>query len=168
MRDPERLGGFSTRAIHHGYNPLDYHGALNPPVFLTSTFAFSSRHETVQDGTFGIQKVVPGDNRDRPDVDRQFSLFTSPGFDLHQTQTHQQHRRRDAMRSALRLEASHATLFVLAPSGRTLKTFSLLRYDHPLQPRLGIIAARALVEKVISSAFDEENQKLLISLGLVL
>jgi methionine gamma-lyase len=34
--------GFATRAIHHGYNPLDYHGALNPPVFLTSTYAFAS------------------------------------------------------------------------------------------------------------------------------
>lgn len=32
--------GFATRAIHAGYDPLDYHGALNPPVFLTSTFAF--------------------------------------------------------------------------------------------------------------------------------
>ncbi len=34
--------GFATRAIHHGYNPLDYHGALNPPVFLTSTYAFAT------------------------------------------------------------------------------------------------------------------------------
>jgi methionine gamma-lyase len=42
MADPKRNRGFSTRAIHHGYNPLDYHGALNPPVFLTSTFAFPS------------------------------------------------------------------------------------------------------------------------------
>ena len=32
--------GFSTRSIHAGYDPLDYHGALNPPVFLTSTYAF--------------------------------------------------------------------------------------------------------------------------------
>lgn len=32
--------GFSTRAIHEGYDPLDYHGALNPPVFMTSTYAF--------------------------------------------------------------------------------------------------------------------------------
>lgn len=37
--------GFSTRAIHEGYDPLDYHGALNPPVFLTSTYAFE-RAET--------------------------------------------------------------------------------------------------------------------------
>ncbi len=36
------LNGFATRAIHYGYNPLDYHGALNPPVFLSSTFAFDN------------------------------------------------------------------------------------------------------------------------------
>lgn len=40
--------GFSTRAIHEGYNALDYHGALNPPVFLTSTYAFE-RSETGSD-----------------------------------------------------------------------------------------------------------------------
>lgn len=34
--------GFSTRAIHYGYDPLDYHGAINPPVFLSSTFSFDS------------------------------------------------------------------------------------------------------------------------------
>ena len=32
--------GFSTRAIHHGYNPMDEQGALTPPLHLTSTFAF--------------------------------------------------------------------------------------------------------------------------------
>ena len=35
-------GGFSTRAIHAGYDPADEHGALTPPVHLTSTFAFES------------------------------------------------------------------------------------------------------------------------------
>ena len=40
-RDTNRPArGFSTDAIHAGYDPLDYHGALNPPVFLTSTYAF--------------------------------------------------------------------------------------------------------------------------------
>lgn len=34
--------GFATKAIHHGYNPLDYHGALNPPIFQSSTFAFKN------------------------------------------------------------------------------------------------------------------------------
>ena len=34
--------GFATRAIHHGYQPLDEQGALTPPLHLTSTFAFES------------------------------------------------------------------------------------------------------------------------------
>ncbi|WP_295455422.1 methionine gamma-lyase [uncultured Thiodictyon sp.] len=32
--------GFATRAIHEGYDPLDHEGALNPPVYLNSTYAF--------------------------------------------------------------------------------------------------------------------------------
>jgi len=40
MRNDTSRRGFATRAIHEAYNPLDYHGALNPPVFLTSTYAF--------------------------------------------------------------------------------------------------------------------------------
>ncbi|AZF43040.1 Methionine gamma-lyase [Pseudomonas sp. R1-43-08] len=32
--------GFSTRAIHHGYDPKDHHGALVPPIYLSATFAF--------------------------------------------------------------------------------------------------------------------------------
>ena len=31
---------FSTRAIHHGYEPLDHGGALVPPVHMSSTFVF--------------------------------------------------------------------------------------------------------------------------------
>ena len=34
--------GFSTKAIHHGYDPRDEQGALTPPLHLTSTFAFDS------------------------------------------------------------------------------------------------------------------------------
>jgi len=37
---------FSTRAIHHGYDARSAHGALNPPVYMTSTFTF----ETAEDG----------------------------------------------------------------------------------------------------------------------
>ena len=33
-------GGFSTRAIHHGYNPADNQGALVPPIYTSATFAF--------------------------------------------------------------------------------------------------------------------------------
>ncbi|MBV8567491.1 MAG: methionine gamma-lyase [Methylobacteriaceae bacterium] len=34
--------GFATRAIHLGYDPSDEHGALTPPIFMTSTYAFES------------------------------------------------------------------------------------------------------------------------------
>lgn len=34
--------GFATRAIHHGYEPMDEQGALTPPLHLTSTFAFET------------------------------------------------------------------------------------------------------------------------------
>lgn len=38
--------GFTTRAIHLGYEPMDNEGALTPPLHLTSTFAF----ERAEDG----------------------------------------------------------------------------------------------------------------------
>ena len=31
---------FATRAIHYGYDPRSEQGALNPPIYLTSTFTF--------------------------------------------------------------------------------------------------------------------------------
>ncbi len=34
--------GFSTRAIHGGYDPAEAHGALTPPIHLTSTYVFDS------------------------------------------------------------------------------------------------------------------------------
>ncbi len=37
--DPQH--GFSTRAIHHGYDPMSHGGALVPPIYQTSTYAFS-------------------------------------------------------------------------------------------------------------------------------
>jgi len=33
---------FQTRAIHYGYDAKQFHGSLNPPVYMTSTFAFDS------------------------------------------------------------------------------------------------------------------------------
>lgn len=33
---------FSTKAIHHGYDPMKYDGALVPPVHMTSTFTFET------------------------------------------------------------------------------------------------------------------------------
>ena len=38
--------GFNTRAIHHAYDPYSGYGALNPPLYLSSTYTFP----TVEDG----------------------------------------------------------------------------------------------------------------------
>ena len=40
MNNKHNAFGFSTRAIHHGYDPQDHHGALVPPIYLSATFAF--------------------------------------------------------------------------------------------------------------------------------
>jgi methionine-gamma-lyase len=34
--------GFATRAIHHGYDPAGFSNAVQPPVFLNSTYGFES------------------------------------------------------------------------------------------------------------------------------
>jgi len=36
---------FATRAIHHGYDARSAQGALNPPVYMTSTFTFESTED---------------------------------------------------------------------------------------------------------------------------
>lgn len=40
-----KAAGFATRAIHHGYCAADHHGALNPPLCLSSTFAFDNAEQ---------------------------------------------------------------------------------------------------------------------------
>jgi methionine-gamma-lyase len=40
MTAPASRLGFATRAIHHGYDPLDHQGALVPPIHVSATFAF--------------------------------------------------------------------------------------------------------------------------------
>ena len=42
---------FQTRAIHYGYDAKQFHGSLNPPVYMTSTFAF----ENVQQGAMAFE-----------------------------------------------------------------------------------------------------------------
>ena len=39
MNNKHNTFGFSTRAIHHGYDPKDHHGALVPPIYLSANFA---------------------------------------------------------------------------------------------------------------------------------
>lgn len=55
MQD-DQTKGFSTRAIHHGYDPMSADGALTPPLHLTSTFAF----ETAEQGGARFAGEAPG------------------------------------------------------------------------------------------------------------
>ena len=52
----DQAKGFSTRAIHHGYDPMTADGALTPPLHLTSTFAF----ETAEQGGARFAGEAPG------------------------------------------------------------------------------------------------------------
>jgi len=45
--DKKAPPGFCTRAIHHGYDPYEGAGALNPPLYLSATYTFPS----VDDGS---------------------------------------------------------------------------------------------------------------------
>ncbi len=40
-----KSSGFATRAIHQGHRAADHHGALNPPVYMSSTFAFETAEQ---------------------------------------------------------------------------------------------------------------------------
>jgi methionine-gamma-lyase len=51
-----RHQGFATRAIHIGYEPAEENGALTPPIYMTSTFAF----ETAEEGTAKFAGELPG------------------------------------------------------------------------------------------------------------
>lgn len=48
--------GFSTRAIHHAYDPYAGVGSLNPPLYLSSTYTFP----TVEDGSARFTGEQPG------------------------------------------------------------------------------------------------------------
>lgn len=69
-KTPHQTGsGFATRAIHHGYDPLDEQGALTPPLHLTSTFAF----ETAEAGGEMFAGTRPG---------HVYSRISNPTLDL--------------------------------------------------------------------------------------
>jgi methionine-gamma-lyase len=57
VRDSQRDGfGFATNAIHAGYLPADHQGALNPPIYWSSTYAF----DTAEQGAARFAGEEPG------------------------------------------------------------------------------------------------------------
>ena len=69
MHHANRSAGFATRAIHHGYNPLNHDGALVPPVHMTSTFVF----DTAEAGGAIFAGEAPG---------HVYSRISNPTLDL--------------------------------------------------------------------------------------
>ncbi len=53
---PAQALGFATRAIHHGYDPYEGPGALCPPIYLSSTYAFP----TIAEGMARFAGERPG------------------------------------------------------------------------------------------------------------
>lgn len=56
FRNRNAEAGFATRAIHLGYDPATEQGALTPPIYQTSTYAF----ETVEQGAAYFAGTQPG------------------------------------------------------------------------------------------------------------
>jgi len=56
MTEPDEKTGFSTRAIHHAYDPYAGYGSLNPPLYLSSTYSFP----TVEEGAARFAGEQPG------------------------------------------------------------------------------------------------------------
>ena len=69
MHHANRSAGFATRAIHHGYNPLNHDGSLVPPVHMTSTFVF----DTAEAGGAIFAGEAPG---------HVYSRISNPTLDL--------------------------------------------------------------------------------------
>lgn len=45
MKEDSQGLGFQTRALHHGHDRSDPYGAVSPPIYMTSTFAFGNTAE---------------------------------------------------------------------------------------------------------------------------
>ena len=69
MTFPSDGVGFATRAIHLGYDPMQNDGAVSPPLYLNSTFAF----ETVEAGADIFAGNTPG---------HVYSRISNPTLDL--------------------------------------------------------------------------------------
>ncbi len=61
METPKSLS-FATRAIHHGYDPADHHGALVPPTYMNVTYGaedIDSFQRSAGDGTLYARPYNP-------------------------------------------------------------------------------------------------------------
>jgi len=95
---------FSTRAIHHGYEPGDNEGALTPPLHLTSTFAF----ETAEAGG----EMFSGDRQGHI-----YSRISNPTLDLLERRIADLEEAESGLALASGMGAISATLWTLVGPG---------------------------------------------------
>ncbi len=129
MSDNNKLS-FATRSIHSGYDASDCEGALNPPVYMTSTFAF----ETAEQGGARFAGEQPG---------HFYSRISNPTQQILETRLADLEEGEAALACASGMGAITATLWTLvAPGDRVLVdktvygcTFSFM--EHGLK-RFGV------------------------------
>ncbi|MEZ5759476.1 MAG: methionine gamma-lyase [Emcibacteraceae bacterium] len=115
--------GFATRAIHEGYDPATSDGALVPPVYMTSTFAF----ETAEQGGDIFAGEIPG---------HVYSRISNPTLSLLEQRLASLEGAEAAMATASGMGAITSTLWTLLEQGdeiivdKTLYgcTFSFFRH----------------------------------------
>ncbi|MCP5381216.1 MAG: methionine gamma-lyase [Kordiimonadaceae bacterium] len=121
--DNENKLGFATRAIHLGYDPATSDGALVPPVYMTSTFAF----ETAEQGGDIFAGEIPG---------HVYSRISNPTLSLLEQRLASLEGAEAAMATASGMGAITSTLWTLLEQGdeiivdKTLYgcTFSFFRH----------------------------------------
>lgn len=57
---PNRPLGFMTRAIHHGFDRSKAEAALNPPIYMSSTYAFDTSAESEAIAAFEVRRPLYG------------------------------------------------------------------------------------------------------------
>lgn len=52
-----------SEMMHYGFNPMDAHGAVKPPIYQTSTFVFNSAEEGKHffEGAYGLREMEEGE-----------------------------------------------------------------------------------------------------------
>ena len=99
---------FATRSVHAGYNSADHQGSLNPPIYMTSTFAF----DDVAQGAGRFSGEEPG---------HFYSRVSNPTQEILETRLADLEEGEAALATASGMGAITATLWtLLAPGDQVL------------------------------------------------
>ncbi|MDG1164341.1 MAG: aminotransferase class I/II-fold pyridoxal phosphate-dependent enzyme, partial [Porticoccaceae bacterium] len=95
---------FATRSVHAGYNSGDHEGSLNPPIYMTSTFAF----DNVEQGAGRFAGEEPG---------HFYSRISNPTQEILETRLADLEEGEAALATASGMGAITATLWTIVGPG---------------------------------------------------